>query len=47
MGRPIAAAEYASLSVEELRELLSDLDNIFDLGTCTLMGDSCLTSTDH
>tara|TARA_B100000700_G_scaffold7922_1_gene8347 strand:+ start:241 stop:405 length:165 start_codon:yes stop_codon:yes gene_type:complete len=28
------------ISGEELRELLSDLDNVIDLGTITLMGDS-------
>ena len=38
--------EIKRISGEELKELLSDLDNVFDLGTGTLMGDSYLTSTD-
>ena len=39
--------EIKRISGEELRELLSDLDNIFDLGTGTLIGDSYLTSTNN
>ena len=39
--------ELKRISGEELRELLSDLDNVFDLGTGTLMGDSFVTSTDY
>ena len=39
--------EIKKISGEELRELLSDLDNIFDLGTGTLIGDSYLTSTNN
>ena len=39
--------EIKRISGEELRELLSDLDNVFDLGTGTLLGDSYLGSTDH
>ena len=39
--------EIKKISGEELREILSDLDNIFDLGTGTLIGESYLTSTDH
>ena len=38
--------EIKRISGEELKELLSDLDNVFDLGTGTLMGDGCLTSPD-
>ena len=32
--------EIKRISGEELRELLSDLDNVFELGTVNLMGDS-------
>tara|TARA_Y100001968_G_C18874186_1_gene488656 strand:+ start:237 stop:377 length:141 start_codon:yes stop_codon:yes gene_type:complete len=39
--------EIKRISGEELRELLSDLDNVFDLGTDTLMGDSFLSSSDQ
>tara|TARA_B100000965_G_scaffold177954_1_gene148496 strand:+ start:211 stop:351 length:141 start_codon:yes stop_codon:yes gene_type:complete len=39
--------EIKRISGEELRELLSDLDNIFDFGTGTLIGDSYLTSTNN
>tara|TARA_Y100001968_G_C19007360_1_gene548842 strand:- start:295 stop:435 length:141 start_codon:yes stop_codon:yes gene_type:complete len=39
--------EIKRISGEELRELLSDLDNVFDLGKGTLMCDSYLTSTDY
>ena len=39
--------EIKRISGDELRELLSDLDNVFDLGTGTLMSDGCLTSTDY
>ena len=39
--------EIKRISGEELKELLSNLDNVFDLGTGTLMGDSYLTSTDY
>ena len=35
--------EIKRISGEELRELLSDLDNVFDLGTGTLMSDGYLT----
>ena len=31
--------EIKKISGEELKEILSDLENVFDLGTCTLMGD--------
>ncbi len=37
--------EIKRISGEELREILSDLDNVFDLGTFALMGDSYSTST--
>ncbi len=39
--------EIKRLSGEELRKLLSDLDNVFDLGTATIMGDSCVISSDN
>ena len=39
--------EIKRISGEELRELLSDLDNVFDLGTATLMVHSCLNSSDY
>ena len=39
--------EIKRISGEELRELLSDLDNVFDLGTGSLIGESYLTSSDH
>ena len=39
--------EITSISGEELKELLSSLDNIFDLGTGTLLSDSYLASTDY
>ena len=38
--------EIKRISGEELKELLSDLDNVFDLGTGNLMGNSYLTSPD-
>ena len=38
--------EIKRISGEELKELLSDLDNVFDLGTGNLMGNSYLTSSD-
>ncbi len=39
--------EIKRISGEELKELLSDLDNVFDLGTETLMGEGYLNSTDY
>ena len=40
--------EIKRMSGEELRDLLSDLDNVFDLGTGTLISDnSVLNSTDY
>ena len=39
--------EIKRISGEELKEFLSNLDNVFDLGTGTLLGDSYLASTDH
>tara|TARA_Y100001968_G_scaffold274526_1_gene267802 strand:- start:584 stop:724 length:141 start_codon:yes stop_codon:yes gene_type:complete len=39
--------EIKRISGEELRELLSDLDNVFDIGTGTLMGDSSSTTKDY
>jgi len=39
--------EIKRISGEELKELLSNLDNVFDLGTGTLLGDSYLASADH
>ena len=39
--------EIKRISGEELRELLSDLDNLFDLGKGTLKSDSYLTSSDY
>ena len=36
--------EIKRISGEELRELLSDFDNVFDLGIGTLMDNSYLTS---
>tara|TARA_Y100001968_G_C18961772_1_gene528076 strand:- start:243 stop:383 length:141 start_codon:yes stop_codon:yes gene_type:complete len=38
--------EIKRISGEELRELLSNLDNVFDIGTGTLMGENSLTSKD-
>ena len=38
--------EIKRISGEELKELLSDLDNVFDLGTGTLIGDGSLNSPD-
>ncbi len=35
--------EIKRISGEELKELLSDLDNVFDIGTGTLMGKNYLT----
>ena len=34
--------EIKRVSGEELREILSDLDNVFDLGTGTLIGEHYL-----
>ena len=42
-----AYQEIKRISGEELKELLSTLDNFFDLGTGTLSCDSYLASTDH
>ena len=39
--------EIKRISGEELKDLLCNLDNVFDLGTGTLLGDSIFTSTDH
>ena len=39
--------EIKRISGEELKDLLSDLDNVFDLGTGTLIGKSCLNSDDY
>ena len=39
--------EIKRISGEELKELLSNLDNVFDLGTETLLADNFLASTDH
>ena len=39
--------EIKRISGEELKELLFNLDNIFDLGTGTLLSDSYFTSTDY
>ena len=40
--------EIKRISGEELIELLSDLDNVFDLGTgTTLIGDNHFSSSDH
>ena len=39
--------EIKRISGEELKELLSNLDNIFDLGTGTLLNYSYLASTDY
>ena len=41
-----AYQEIKRITGEELSELLSDLDNVYDLGTGTLMGDRCLSPTD-
>ena len=39
--------EIKRISGEELKELLSNLDNVFDLGTGTLLDDSYFASTDY
>jgi len=39
--------EIKRISGEELKELLSNLDNVFDLATGTLLGESHLASTDY
>ena len=39
--------EIKRISGEELKELLSNLDNVFDLGTGTLMGNNCMTSANY
>ena len=41
-----AYLEIKRISGEELKELLSDLDNVFDLGTETLMGDNSTSAKD-
>ena len=38
--------EIKRISGEELRDLLSDLDSVFELGKGTLISDSFLTSSD-
>ena len=39
--------EIKRISGEELKDLLSDLDNIYDLGTGTFIGDNYLNSSDY
>ena len=39
--------EIKRISGEELKELLSDLDNVFDLGTGTLMGDNFVNTSEY
>ena len=39
--------EIKRISGEELKDLLSNLDNVFDLGTGTLLDDCFLASTDN
>ena len=39
--------EIKRISGEELKELLSNLDNVFDLGTGTLLSDNYLASKDY
>ena len=39
--------EIKRISGEELRELLTDLDNVFDLGTGSLIGDDLVTNTEY
>tara|TARA_Y100001968_G_C18925568_1_gene511833 strand:+ start:158 stop:298 length:141 start_codon:yes stop_codon:yes gene_type:complete len=39
--------EIKRISGEELRELLSDLDNIFDLGTGTVMAENSSSTNDY
>ena len=41
-----AYLEIKRISGEELKELLSDLDNVFDLGTGTLMGEHSISVSD-
>ena len=38
--------EIKLISGDELNELLSNLDNVFDLGTGTFLGERHLASTD-
>ena len=38
--------EIKRISGKELSDLLSDLDNVFDLGTGSLLGESYLNSED-
>ncbi len=42
-----AYQEIKKISGEELKQLLSDLDNIFDLGTGTLLNESLVISTKY
>jgi len=39
--------EIKRISGEELKELLSNLDSVFDVGTGTLLCDSYLASSDY
>ena len=39
--------ELKRISGEELKDLLSDLDKVFDLGTGTLINDRCLNPNDY
>jgi len=39
--------EIKRISGEELKELLSNLDNVFDLGTGSLLSDTYLASKDY
>jgi hypothetical protein len=39
--------EIKRISGEELKDLLSNLDNVFDLGTGCLLSDSYMASKDY
>ena len=39
--------EIKRISGEELKDLLSDLENVFDLGTGTLISDCYLNSNEY
>ena len=39
--------EIKRISGEELKDLLSNLENVFDLGTGCLLSDSYVASTDY
>ena len=47
MMKVLVTKKLKKISGDELREILTDFDNVFDLCTVTLMSDIYLTSTNY